>query len=306
MATFSPIDLSTLPAPAVVEVLSFETILAQMVADLQARDPAFTALVESDPAFKILEVAAYRETLLRARVNDASKGVMLAYATGADLDNLAALLNVSRKILSPADPSTLPPTPAVMESDADLRVRAQLAMEGVSTAGPSGSYAYHAMSVTSIKDVAVAGPPTVSPGNVRVTVLSRTASSSVGASSAELSAVNAILNSEDVRPLTDAVTVQAATVVPYTLNITLNVLSGWDATVTKAQAEARILAYAESVRRVGFDVRVSGIYGAAFVAGVESVVLNATGGAITADLTISDVQASYLNALTITTAIATP
>lgn len=306
MPNISPIDLSTLPAPAVVEVLSFETILAQMLADLRSRDAAFTALVESDPAYKVLEVAAFRETLIRARVNDAAKGTMLAYAVGADLDNLAALLNVSRKTLVPANPSSYPPTPAVMESDADLRFRAQLAIEGVSTAGPSGSYAYHALSVTSVKDVAVAGPPTVAAGNVRVTVLSRTASATVGATAAEVAAVNAILNSEDIRPLTDNVTVQAAVVVPYLLNVTIKVLPGWDATVTKAEAEARIRAYADNIRRVGYDVRVSGVYGAAFVAGVESVVLNSTGGAIVADLTITDVQASFLNGLTVTTAAATP
>ena len=306
MPNISPIDLSTLPAPAVVEVLSFETILAQMLADLRSRDAAFTALVESDPAYKVLEVAAFRETLIRARVNDAAKGTMLAYAVGADLDNLAALLNVSRKTLVPANPSSYPPTPAVMESDTDLRFRAQLAIEGVTTAGPSGSYAYHALSVTSVKDVAVAGPPTVAAGNVRVTVLSRTASATVGATAAEVAAVNAILNSEDIRPLTDNVTVQAAVVVPYLLNVTIKVLPGWDATVTKAEAEARIRAYADNIRRVGYDVRVSGVYGAAFVAGVESVVLNSTGGAIVADLTITDVQASFLNGLTVTTAAATP
>lgn len=306
MPTINTIDLSTLPAPAVVETLSFEAILAAMVADLQARDPAFTAMVESDPAFKVLEVAAFREMVIRQRVNDAAKATMLAYAVGTDLDNLAALLNVARKTLVPADPTTFPPTDAVMETDADLRARAQMSFEGVSTAGPAGSYAFHALSVDTIKDVSVAGPPTVAPGNVRVTVLSRNGSATVGASSAEIAQVNAILNSEDVRPLTDAVTVQAATVVPYTLNITLKVLAGWDQTITRDAAQARLLTYAESIRRVGYDVRISGIYGAAFVAGVESVVLNSVSGSLTSDLAVTDVQASYLNGLTITTATATP
>ena len=88
MSSFTAIDLSNIPAPEVVETLDFSAILAAMVADLQARDPAFTALVESDPAWKILEVAAYRELLLRQRINDASRAVMLAFATGADLEHL--------------------------------------------------------------------------------------------------------------------------------------------------------------------------------------------------------------------------
>lgn len=64
---FTAVDLSQLPAPSVVETLDFETILQAMLDDLLARDPDFSALVESDPAYKILEVAAYRELLLRQR-----------------------------------------------------------------------------------------------------------------------------------------------------------------------------------------------------------------------------------------------
>ncbi|MCP3967439.1 MAG: hypothetical protein GY750_14680 [Lentisphaerae bacterium] len=72
MTTFNAIDLSLLPAPDVIETLDYELILAGMIADLQAKAPEFSALVESDPAFKILEAAAYREVILRQRVNDAS------------------------------------------------------------------------------------------------------------------------------------------------------------------------------------------------------------------------------------------
>ena len=306
MATLNQIDLANLPAPAVVEVIAFEDIFLAMLADLQARDPVFTALVESDPAYKVLEVAAYREVILRQRINDAAKNNMLAYATGTDLDNLAALLAVQRLTLVPADPGTLPPTVAVMESDIDLRFRAQLAFEGISTAGPKGSYAFHALTVSTIKDVAVAGPPTVAAGNVRVTVLSRNATQTSGATSGELAAVSAILNSEDIRPLTDAVTVQAASMVAYKLHVHLYVLAGWDAAVAQAAATANINAYAESVQKVGYDVRVSGIFRAAHVAGVEHVTLESTASAITADLAISIVQASFLTNLTVATFAATP
>ena len=90
------IDLSTVPAPAIVEQFTFEEIVTAMLTDLRARDNAFTALVESDPAFKILEVCAYREMLMRQRVNEAAKACMLAYAVKNDLDNLGALLGVLR------------------------------------------------------------------------------------------------------------------------------------------------------------------------------------------------------------------
>ena len=108
-ATFSAIDLSSLPAPDVVEALDYETILDAMKQDLVARDPSFSALLESDPAMKVLEVAAYRELNLRQHINDSARAVMLAHATSADLDNLAANLNVQRLAVDPGDPDASPP-----------------------------------------------------------------------------------------------------------------------------------------------------------------------------------------------------
>lgn len=94
--TFTALDLSLIAPPDVVEPLDYEIIFQEMLADLRLRDSSFDALVESDPAFKILEVCAYRELNMRQRVNDAARGVMLAYATGADLDQLGALFGVQR------------------------------------------------------------------------------------------------------------------------------------------------------------------------------------------------------------------
>ena len=143
---FSQIDLSRLAAPDVVEALDFEAILAEMLADLRGRDSAFTALTEADPAYKILEVAAYRELLIRQRINEAARSVMLAYAAGADLDQIAANFGVARLLIRPADDRTIPPTPAVYETDEELRNRVTLSLEGYTAAGSRGSYVYHALS----------------------------------------------------------------------------------------------------------------------------------------------------------------
>ena len=291
MANNSPIDLSTLPAPAVVEVLSFETILAQMVADLQSRDPAFTALVESDPAFKILEVAAYRETLLRARVNDAAKSVLLAYAGGGDLDQIAALFGVTRKTLVPANPTALPPVPAVMESDADLRFRVQLSLEGLTTAGPVGAYVYHALKLVTVKDVAVESP---TPGEVLVSILSINNNGVPSAS--DLLAVEAELNADDVRPLTDNVTVQAADIVTYAITATIFVNDGPDSAVVLANCQAAAQAYATDRFRIGADVNLSGIYAALHQPGVEKVNLISPAS----NLNITSTQAGRCTGITLT------
>jgi len=94
MTTLS--DLASLPTPAVIEPLSFETIFSELQTEFQARYPSYSALLASDPAVKLLEVAAYREVLLRNRINAAAKASLLAFATGSDLDHLAAFYGVTR------------------------------------------------------------------------------------------------------------------------------------------------------------------------------------------------------------------
>src|SRR5690606_38482316 len=194
-STFTAVDLSRLPAPQVVETLDYETILADLIASLRLLLPDFQPL-ESDPATKILQVVAYRETLLRQRINDAARAVMPAYATGSDLDNLAALLGVSRFMIDPGDPALgIPPT---MESDADLRRRMVMAPEGYSVAGPEGAYIFHALSAH--PDVLDASATSPAPGEVVVSILSRTGDGT--AAPALIEAVAAHVSSERLRPLT--------------------------------------------------------------------------------------------------------
>jgi phage-related baseplate assembly protein len=91
------IDLSKLPPPQLIEELDYERILVEMRSKLRDILPEWTGWeLESDPANKVLEVAAYREMLLRQRINEAARGVMVAFAGGSDLDHLAAFYPESR------------------------------------------------------------------------------------------------------------------------------------------------------------------------------------------------------------------
>lgn len=296
--SYTPIDLSTVPAPNIVEALSYEVILAAMLADLRERDPAFSALVESDPAYKILEVAAYRELLIRQRVNDGARAVMLATSTGADLENLGALFGVTRKTLDEGDATALPPVPPTYETDAALRYRIQLALEGLSTAGPVGAYEYHALSVDGVKSVGIQGPPDTDPGDVLVTILS--ADGDGTAAAPLIAAVDAVLNDEDVRPLTDNVTVQSASIVAYEIIATLYISPGPDPEAVRTNALASVTAFAADRHSVGSDVRLSALYAALHVGGVERVTLSAPG--IVADLIISAEEAAFCTDITLSTA----
>ena len=289
---YTAIDLSQLPAPSIVEPLDYETIRSAMLADLVARMPAFSALLESDPVVKLVEVCAYRELLIRQRVNDACRGVMIAKAVGADLDHLAALFGVARFVIDPGDPAAIPPVAPTMESDTDFRRRVQLSLEGFSTAGPVGAYIYHALSAD--PDVLDASADSPLPGSVVVTVLSRTGT---GAASPTLvAAVQAALSADDVRPLCDTVGVQSATIVNWHIAATLTCYAGPDRAVILAAAQVAAAAYAAEQHRLGRDVTLSGIYAALHRPGVQRVTLVNP----PADIVIAPHQASWCTGIALT------
>lgn len=261
------VDLSRLPSPVVVETLSYQAILDEMLADLVARDASFSALVESDPAMRVLEVAAYRETLARQQFNDRLKGLMVAYAIGPDLDQLGALVGCVRIELVPADPMT--GGEVVMEEDLAYRRRIVLAPDGFSVAGPEAAYVYHALSAH--PDVLDATAISPAPGEVLITVQSRIGDGS--ASSAVLEAVDAALNAETVRPLTDQVHVQSATAVGFQVQARLYVYSGPDSSLVRAASALRLDTYLSANRRLGRDVTRSSLYAALHAEGVQRVEL---------------------------------
>lgn len=272
----SAIDLSLLPSPAVIEPLSFETILAEMVTDMQARQPTWDATVESDPVMKQLEVAAYRELLVRQRINDAARAVLLASATGADLDHLAALQNVQRLLLDPGDPAAIPPVPPTYEDDDRLRRRVQMAPEGQSAAGPEGAYVFHALSAAAaVLDVSVQRPVA---GEVLVTVLSVEGDGTAPPELLEV--VELALSAAEVRPLNDTVTVAGAAILPYSIAATLYLYDGPDAALVLASAEAAGQAYAAASHRLGRDITLSGLYAALHRPGVQRVELTSPAASI--------------------------
>ncbi|MEG3160921.1 baseplate J/gp47 family protein [Sphingomonas sp. LB2R24] len=287
---FTAVDLSRLPAPAVVEVLDFDTIFNAMLAQLLLLVPEFDATIESDPVVKLLQVAAYREMLLRQRVNDAARAVMPAFAIGADLDHIAALFGVARFLITPADPLTA--IAAVFESDADLRRRLTLAPEGYSVAGPEGAYIFHTLSAD--PDVLDASATSPSPGEVVVTVLSRNGG---GSASADLVAeVNDYLSDQTRRPMTDSVTVRSAAIVPFVVEAELVTFAGPDAAIVLATAQTNLADLLARTHRLGIDVTRARIFGAlASPEGVQNVRLIQPA----ADIVLDRSQASNCTAVTV-------
>lgn len=298
MRLLTAIDLSSLPSPEVVEPLEYEVIKAAMVADLKARYEAegleFTALLESDPAVKVIEVAAFREMILRQRVNDAARSVMLAFATDGDLDHLAAPFGITRLLLDPGDPDAKPPVPPTWETDDRLRRRVTMAFDGYPTAGSVESYEFHAFSATAqVRDVDVSSP---APGEVVVTVLSIDGDGTPDQTT--LDAVAAAVTADKVRPLTDHVTVAAPGIAHYTIEATLSLYSGPDQDVVRQAALAAVTEHANQHHRLGSDVTLSGLYGALHRPGVHKVTLTSPA----ADIDVPNSGAAWCAGITINVA----
>lgn len=284
----STIDLSQLPKPTIIEELDFETILADVKAVMVAAFPedqqtavAAALVLESEPLTIIAQAMAYRELLLRQRINEGAAACMLSHATGDDLDNIAANLDTERLVITEATDTA----DAVTEGDEALRLRAQAAFEGMSVAGPSAAYEYFARSASGqVSDARATSP---SPAEVVVAVLSTEGDGT--ASAALLAAVAAAVNDEEVRPLGDRVTVQSAEIVEYEIDATLYLYPGPESEPIINAAMASLQTFlADNDKKIGRDIVRSAISAALHVQGVQRVVINTPAE----DLQIDNTQAA--------------
>lgn len=266
----STLDLSRLPAPLVLETLDFEVLYQEALTDFRAlMGSSWSAPLESDPVVKLLEKAAYDKMMGRARINDAAKALLLAFARDSDLDHLAANYNVQRLTVVAADPAAVPPIEAQYESDDSLVERTLLAFEGMSIAGPRDAYVFHAMSADGrVADARASSP---SPATVEVSILSRIGEGL--ASEDLLEVVRQALNDEDVRPVGDRVIVQSATLINYQIEAVLYLYPGPEIELSLIEAKAALERYINTQRRLGRDIRRSAIHAALHVSRVQRVEL---------------------------------
>ncbi len=310
-----------LPDPQIVETLNYDEIFSALVADFKSRNAGYDAFLYSDPAMKLLEVAAYREGLLRQRINDAFKATLLGLATGNDLDNLADFYNVARN---------------TGETDTALRTRVVEKIKGSSTGGGGSWYRYQALtSDDRVQDSLVTSPAS---GQVQVAILSnegttirnttgaaldtlgvtygvtrisnpaendddyrlriRTAAlgtSGDGTASTQLiSVVDATMQRDDVKVITDLLSVVSANIIetPITADIYLypdtpsSILTG---------LEDSIRADFTSEGGLGWNLSRSWIIKKLHLAGVQRVELNTPA----LDLDIDDSSAAALGSITI-------
>jgi len=301
MTTYRLIDLSKVPVPDIIEVPDFEQKYQSLKDMMVNLDPEYAEVLtlESDPAARLLQVFAYREMYLTARINDATRANVLASAAGQDLDGLASRYNIERLTIQPANPDANPPEPAVMESDDALRRRVQMAFDGLNTAGSIDGYIFHALGADGLVRDALATSP--QPTEIELTILSNEGNGH--ASNQLIETVRAHfgisadgsqqLGTSKVRPQGDRVSVQSAEIISYQVSAIIYLQQGPDASVIRQQAIADAQHYADEQHRLGADITRSGLHRALHQPGVDNVELTSPPG----NISVNGTQAAYCTSI---------
>lgn len=268
------IDLTAIAPPDVVEELDFEAIYQELLADFRRLYPDWTASLESDPVVKLLELAAYREMLLRARINDAAQSNLLAFAGGGDLDHLAAFYGVGRQ----AD-----------ELDDRLRLRVQLQIAALAGNGTRERYRAKAMEASAaVVDAAVLQPAA---GSVDVALWI----ADVAEVDSVLASVRAAFAVDDARTLGVPLTVRQALAKPISITATIYRESSAPVDLAQQLAASMPAALADYAQ-LGRDVPRSWLLAKLHVAGVSRVELSIPAG----DVTMAPDEYATLGPLVIT------
>lgn len=255
------IDLTTIAPPDVVEELDFEAIYQELLTDFRALYPEWTASIESDPVVKLLELAAYREMLLRARINDAAQSNLLAFAAGGDLDQLAAFYGVVRQN---------------DELDDRLRLRTQLRIAALAGNGTREHYRVTALSASpDVVDAAILQP---SAGAVDIAVWLREGA----AQSTAMDAVRTALHSDETRIVGVPIAVRLAKPRPVSFRAVLYRESTAPVNLVPTLAERMPGAIAGHAR-LGRDIARSWLMSVLHGEGISSVDLQFDDLAIAAD-----------------------
>jgi phage-related baseplate assembly protein len=269
-------NLDELQPPQIIEELSFEEILQQMKERLVAIDAEYTALLGSDPVMKLMEVAAYRELLLRQRINQAARANLLAFATGSDLDNLAAFYGVSRK---------------ENETDEELRERVHAKIVGWSSAGSREAYKFHALN--SDPRVKEANADSPEPGLVRISILSKENGGVV--SQDLLEKVTAYMLREDIRMLTDTVEVVPCGLIEVNIRAKIILMASTPPEILNTIRSTFISAF-NKIAGLGVSISRTWIISNLFVNGVKDVELQTPA----ADVQVTEIECAKLGMVELT------
>ena len=299
----STVDFSQLPEPNLIQELDYESIFNERKEKFIALYPATeqnqwrTILNrESDPVVKVLQENAYLELLYRNKCNADARSLLLAYAEGSDLDHLALTeYGLIRLIVTPADNSVVPPSPAIYESDERLRERCLLSFDGMNTAGSANAYRYFALSADGRVDGIKVKSDEETPCFLDI-VITQVDSENGEASEELIQIVQTALDPDTVRPVGDRPTVKSSIATNYQIEAVLYVGKNAEDALLLETANIRLDKYIKNAQKNGESIYLSAIYAALHVDGIERVEIISP----TADLVMDNYHHPYCTTKSIT------
>lgn len=162
---------------------------------------------------------------------------------------------------------------AEIESDTDLAERIYLAPSAYSTAGPEGGYVYHAKQFNvSVGDVVATSDQEA--GTVNIAFLLDDGSNP---ETEMIEGLQEYLRDNNIRPMTDLVTVSAPTEVEYTIHLTYYICKSDSARAVSIQTAVAVAieAYKTWQRAIGQDVNPSKLMEYVMAAGTKRAVITA-------------------------------
>lgn len=287
----STVDFSQLPEPNLIQELDYESIFNERKEKFIALYPTAeqnqwrTILNrESDPVIKVLQENAYLELLYRNKCNADARSLLLAYAEGPDLDHLALTeYGLIRLIVTPADNSVVPPSPAIYESDERLKERCLLQYDGMNTAGSSNAYKFFTLTADGRVDGVKVHSDTDKPYQLDI-IISQVDSQNGEATQELIDIVQAALDPEHVRPVCDRPIVKSSIAKPYQITTRLFVGKNAEDSLLLEAANIRIQNYIQKARKNGQSIRLSALYAALHVDGINRVVIDTPAADIEIDV----------------------
>lgn len=184
---------------------------------------------------------------------------------------------------------------AEKEGDDSYYNRMRESMESFSTAGPVNGYIYFAKSVSSaVADVAVTSPE---PGMVDVRVLMQNAEQPT---EAILQKIEEKLNADDVRPLTDIVTVSEPEENPFEIDVTFFIEKNSQASsaIIEKDARAAVEQYISwQTGKMGRDINPSYLVALMMSAGVKRIEVRKPEFAVVEETHVARLQRETMNVL---------
>ena len=246
--------LQSLPPPEAVEELTFETIRDEILVSMSVQLPAWTQHPD-DPLYKAIENFAYREYLIRQRVNANIRQTLLAFASGANLDHLAALVSLSR---------------AEGEEDDDLRERFATSLVGLSVGTAAAIRANCFAAGVQVDDVQI----TVATNGQDITVYPASGGAALSTDD-QITLLDYIADPARVH-IGDTLTIGTITTHTYTIDASVTYDSRTtDRVALEAAIRQAVYAFISEHQKVGSSVNLSILTDALVVDGVIDVSVSA-------------------------------